>query len=456
MDEFESKIYEYVMKNHMIVPGGHVTVGVSGGADSMCLLFVLFKMRERIPMDLYVVHVHHGLRGKEADCDAEFVEGICRRLGVSSQTFYGDVKDMALREGISVEEAGRQFRYACFERVRQCYGDGVIAVAHHMDDQAETVLMNLFRGSGLKGLAGMAPVRERIVRPLLCVSRTEIEDYLKVRGISYRTDESNNHRDYTRNRIRLDILPYANQNINSCASRHICKTAAQMGEVWDYVHTQSEAAFKEIVTSTGEGMLFADSNGLSKVHTLVQSMVIRCMVLAWAGKLKDIEAFHVEKVLGLLEKPVGKEVDLPYGLKAVRKYDGLLILKGSSVFNDESEMPQIELSIMEWKEQEGIPKNQYTKWFDYDKIKCKPLIRNRKSGDYLTVDKFGKRKKLSRYMIDEKIPREQRDRIWLLADGDHVMWVIGHRISEYYKITEGTRRILEAKIKGDKNHGGQY
>lgn len=454
MDRFETKIYEYVMSHHMIESGGHVTAGVSGGADSMCLLFVLSKMRKVISMELEVVHVHHGLRGKDADDDAEYVVDTCEKLEIPCRVYYGDVKEMALRDKVSVEEAGRKFRYDCFEKVRKEQASGVVAVAHHMDDQAETVLMNLFRGSGLKGMTGISPVRGNIIRPLLCATRDEIEEYLRSHGISYCTDVSNNHRDYTRNRVRLDILPYVGQYINARASQHICKTAQQLYNVWDYVQGQSITACNNIVSNLGEGMLFADGKALKKEHPFIQSSVIRCMVLSLAGKLKDIEVLHVEEVLGLLEKPAGKEISLPYGIKAVKRYDGLLLLKGHAVLSNAPEMPGLTLTLLDRKEDEGIPKNLYTKWFDYDKIKCKPLIRTRKSGDYLTVDENGKKKMLNRYMIDTKIPRELRDQVWLLADGDHIMWVIGYRISEYYKITEDTKRILEAKIKGDKNHGG--
>lgn len=454
MDRFESKIYEYVMSHHMIEPGGHVTAGVSGGADSMCLLFVLSIMRELIPMELEVVHVHHGLRGKDADDDAEYVSEICEKLEIPCHIYYGDVKAMALRNKVSVEEAGRRFRYDCFEMASKKQAGGVVAVAHHMDDQAETVLMNLFRGSGLKGLTGISPVRGNVIRPLLCATRAEIEQYLSSNGIAYCTDVSNNHRDYTRNRVRLDILPYAAQHINTRASQHICKTAQQLSCVWDYVQEQSGTAYNKVVSSPGENMLFADGKALKKEHPFIQSSVIRCMVLSLAGKLKDIEVLHVEKVLGLLEKPAGKEINLPYSIKAVKRYDGLLLLKGNAVLSNAQAMPGLTLTVMDRKEDEGIPKNLYTKWFDYDKIKRKPLIRTRKSGDYLTVDENGKKKMLNRYMIDTKIPRELRDQVWLLADGDHIMWVIGYRISEYYKITEDTKRILEAKIKGDRNDGG--
>ena len=200
------RVRAYAEKYQMIRPGDRIVAGISGGADSVCLLFLLRELCREKGAGLFAVHVNHGLRGAEAGEDEAYVRKLCGELKVPLRVFSFDVRGRAREEHLTLEEAGRLCRYEAFEEEAERIGGTRIAVAHHAGDQAETVLFQLFRGSGLKGLAGIRPVRDNVIRPLLCTGREEIEAWLTERGIEWRTDSTNLTTDYTRNRIRGEIL----------------------------------------------------------------------------------------------------------------------------------------------------------------------------------------------------------------------------------------------------------
>ncbi len=214
-------ILDYIRRNRLFSPGDRVIVALSGGADSVCLLVVLNELKEVLGLELKAVHVHHGLRGKEADRDSDYAGKLSETLGVPFACVRVDAALYAREHGMSVEEAGRHLRYQIFEKELLGFSGTKIAVAHHRDDQAETILYNLFRGTGLKGLGGMRPVRDKIVRPLLSVGREEILAYLAEKGISYCEDSTNAQTDYVRNRIRSRILPEIREQVNRRAGENI-------------------------------------------------------------------------------------------------------------------------------------------------------------------------------------------------------------------------------------------
>ncbi len=242
----------YSRTHQLFAPGDGVVLGVSGGADSVCLLFALYGLARELEIGLYVVHVNHGIRG-DAARDAAYVETLCRKLEVPFTLVEEDVGAVARRQGCSTEEAGRQVRYEAFYREMERRGAQKIAVAHNAGDRAETMLLNLFRGSGLTGLGSIRPVRERIVRPLLGLERWEIEAYLERRDISWRQDSTNDTDEYTRNRIRRHILPYAEREICSGAAAHLCKAADIFMEIEDYMEEQIRQAGRLCAAREGPG-----------------------------------------------------------------------------------------------------------------------------------------------------------------------------------------------------------
>ena len=224
------KVFAYIREHHMLQAGDRVVAGVSGGADSVCLLFLLLEWQKEVPTDIAVVHVDHGIRA-EAGEDARYVEQLCEERGIPFFLTRAEVRNRARMEKISEEEAGRRTRYEAFEKAAKEWGATKIAVAHNSNDRSETQLFHLFRGSGIRGLASIMPVRDRIIRPLLCLERWEIEKFLQQRGIVYCKDATNEEDDYTRNRIRHHILPYAEQNIVKGCVAHMNQTAELLAEM---------------------------------------------------------------------------------------------------------------------------------------------------------------------------------------------------------------------------------
>lgn len=450
MEEMEHKVRRTIEEYHMLSPGDRVIAAVSGGADSVCLLALLYGMKEEWDLQLRAVHVHHGLRGQEADRDADFVRTLCAELDVPCHIIKVDVRRFASGSGMSEEEAGRHLRYEALEQEAQEWESGDkgrsrIAVAHHSDDQAETILHNMFRGSGLAGLKGIPHVRGRIIRPLLDADRREIIDWLRKNGFSWVQDSTNTSDHYTRNRIRR-LLPMIEEDINQGAVGNILRMGRLAGQADEYLSMKGKCWIREYVKQLGP-QAAVPCAALTAEPEIIRSYVVMELLKDLAGSAKDLGWIHVQQVLGLTGRPVGKEVHLPYSLVAVREYESILI--GRNISPDEEEegemaLPKVEMSIFSYKKGTQFPKNMYTKWFDCDRIKGTPVVRTRRPGDYMTLAD-GSHKALKRFMIDEKIPRQLRDQVPLLADGSHVMWIIGYRISEFYKIGPDTTRILQAE-----------
>ena len=453
------KILETVTSYHMIKPGEHILAAVSGGADSVCLLCVLNSLKKDIPMTLEAVHVHHGLRGREADRDMEYVKSLCHELNVPLTVEMRDAAEYAKAHHLSLEEGGRVLRYEIFRQVAEEKGCEKIAVAHHLDDQAETVLHHLVRGSGLKGLRGIPFVRGNIIRPLLEVSRQEILSYLHQEGIGYCEDSTNAENDYTRNRLRNLVLRVLKEQVNAQAAENISHMAVLAGEADEYIRQQAAGIWQvegQEKAAPGGQIFLVSREVLKEQPPIIQSYLIRHMISGLSGCEKDITYTHVKLVQQLLEKESGKRLSLPYELTA--GIDGAFLwIKQGKLMDPveeagENTLPNPEFRVFSYEKHMKIPENQYTKWFDYDKIKDTVSVRYRETGDYFTLPGGG-RKSVKTYMIDQKIPREMRGRIPLLAEGSHVLWVMGYRISEYYKVTEDTKTILQVQTNGGKEHG---
>lgn len=454
-EETEQKVFSYVEKHGMIAAGDKIVVGVSGGADSVCLLLLLLEYKKKLPLSLAVVHVNHGIRA-EAGEDARYVERLCGELKVPFYLRERDVRSLAAAEKRSEEDAGRQARYEAFYEVARLLGGAKLAVAHNQGDNAETMLFHLFRGSGLKGLCGIAPVRNEIIRPILCLRRGEIEAYLRERHTVWRTDATNDGDGYSRNRIRHHILPYAEREIAQGAVGHMFRTAELLAETEDYLKLQTAAAVGQCVSTAEEGRRYELRTAVFQaLHTALQKRILFDVVKRLSPTGKDISTVHVEDMLTLFFHEGNRSISLPFGITARRRYETVIIERGQE---QEGGRPETELSdelkistFFPAKGQE-VPKNQYTKWFDYDKIKESPVVRYRRTGDYLTLtDGRGKliHKTLKDYMITEKIPRELRDSIPVVASGSHVLWLVGYRISEYFKVSANTKRILQVELKGE-------
>ncbi len=465
------KVKAYVEKYHMIAPGDTVIAGVSGGADSVCLLLMLLCLKETIPFDIAIVHVNHGIR-KEAGEDAAYVQALAKRFRLPFYLVEENVKEYAKKKRLSLEEAGRIVRYRAFFRILEKIsggGSGKIAVAHSQNDRAETLLFHLFRGSGLNGLGSIRPVRGNVIRPLLCLRRDEIEAYLAKEGAAYCTDATNAEEIYTRNKIRHSILPAA-ESICTGSIAHMADAAEIAGEAYDYIRQSAEQFCDTNVIKKDNGLVLAAAPFLS-VHPIVQKEVIRqcvgrMMPEGGRGRLCDISRTHLRDVASLFLLEGNRQIVLPGGLYARREYGEVVFgsrdthppAQGketaqpfcAEVFGEcDKDVPglgTVRFRIFPYEKNKNIPEKTYTKWFDYDKIIKSLVIRTRQAGDYLTVNEELGRKTLKAYMIQEKIPKGVRDQVYVLADGSHILWVIGRRISWQYKVGKQTKKILQVQV----------
>ncbi len=455
------KVGRFMEQWHMVPDNKKILVGFSGGADSLCLMEILRELSPYYELSLYAVHVHHGLRGENADQDAAFVESYCRKYEIPCRIFHVSAAKEAREQKISVEEAGRNLRYRLFDRMKKEWGTGAIAVAHHQNDQAETVLFQMARGSSLTGAGGIRPVNEGIIRPLLCVSKKEILSYLEQKKMTWREDESNADTTYTRNCIRHMILPLLEEKVNAGTAEHIADLALMLQQTEKYLRTVEDTIWNDVVRKREDGVFLSEAL-LDEPELFHQRLILRAVEVQ-AGGRKDVTAEHIRSVTRLFFVSCGKKICLPCGIIAWKEKEGICIgRQPDRKQGDEAleltvpgcfafEKNRIELCIKP-QNPAKIPENTYTKWFDYDKIKNRLTLRKRRPEDVITIDDAGHHKKLNRFMIDRKIPQHIRDSLWVLADGSSVVWLIGERIGADYKVTEKTQRILEITITGECEH----
>lgn len=455
------KIREFVREKELIREGDRIAAGFSGGADSLCLLLVLRELQRDCDFWFCAVHVEHGIRGEESLRDAQFARAFCERYGISFFLYTVDAPARAAENGESLEEAARILRYECFAKACEESGCNKIATAHHAGDHAETVLFHMCRGTGAAGMCGIRPQRDIVIRPLLCAARGEIEAFLAERGEAYCLDSTNEDLSASRNRIRSCVIPQL-EKVHPGAEGHIRMLSDTMEEICDFLSKETERQTEGLVREEGEREFFIEKNGFKDLHPALQKHLIHTLVCRAAGGGKDIAAVHVKQILALFDARTGARLDLPRGLSAQSGCGEVRIGQKKEetgtacreVFELKAGIPvtlpdgaHVSSRLIEsGTNLEEIPRGMCTKWFDYDKIEQIVCIRTRRSGDYLTVTAQGGKKKLKNWLIDEKIPAEKRDSLWLLADGSHILWVAGYRISEYYKVSAGTGRILEVNI----------
>ena len=459
------EVLQYMTQYHMVEPGDVVITGVSGGADSVCLLLVLQKLAAELSISIEAVHINHGIR-TEAAGDAEFVRRLCEDRGIPFHLVCADVETQAKQEKMSTEEMGRKIRYEAF---RQILGErkGRIAVAHNSNDRAETMLFHLFRGTGLAGVCGIRPVQGEIIRPLLFLERKEIEQWLQEQGISFCTDATNLGDDYTRNRIRHHILSYAEEEIVHGATANMNRAAKQLQEADEYMMRQTLAAVKRCCVFTEHPKAASVKLSLlQKEDPFIQKRLLFYTVCEIAGRKKDITEAHIQSIYKLLQGTGSKECMLPYQVHVYKQYEWVKIEKSEAErgisqakYMELPELPvdipsvvdvpglgRVEFRTFPCEKSQIIPQKTYTKWFDYDKMTRIMCLRPRQAGDYLTVNQQMGRKSLQDYFVDQKIPKENRNSLYVLAMDHHVVWVPGLRISEYFKITEQTEHVLQVKV----------
>ncbi len=476
--QLQQRVSAFMNKFHMINPGEKVIIALSGGADSVCLFHMLLKMRETMGFCVEAVHVNHMLR-EAAPRDEKFVKELCERKEVPLHILRADVEAVAKQKKQALEEAGRDIRYDYFAKTAKQTGAQKIAVAHHANDQAETILFHLCRGSGIEGLGGIRPVRDDIIRPLLCLSREEIEEYLSYIGEAYVTDETNQQNVYSRNRIRNEIIPMLERQLCTETVSHMAHTGEVVWQACDFIQQQLEKAIEECVSEDGV-RLRLELTPFAALHPYLQGEVLRESIIRFAGQKKDIAAVHVDALRNLKDLQVGSRCQLPYGIEVQKSYESLIFSKGmpkeetfcveiqtialertwqlqkqtektGEQMQTQSEdavisvnLPDgkvLRMQVMDYDPNRAIPTNIYTKWLDYDKMEEPLMIRTTREGDFFYFNDKN-RKFVKDYMVNEKIPQAERAGSILVASGNHMAYFVGKRISNYFKTDQNTKRVL--------------
>lgn len=468
----KQQVLNTISKNELISYGDGIVVGISGGYDSVCLLHILYTIAEEYSLKLYPVHINHMLRGEEAMRDEAFVRSFCESLKLVPVLTRIDIAKKAKEEKLSLEEAGRNARYQEFGRVLMETGATKIAVAHSKNDQVETLLMRIFRGTGPEGLKGIEYKRDKIIRPLLDTDRKEIENYVKEWGLTAIDDSSNFHTDYFRNRIRLKVIP----EINKAAEKDITENLLRLSKIIvadeDYLRYNSELYYKSAVQEKSKDYLALELKALAQSHEAICSRVLRAAYADISGSVTGLEYVHIDKLLGLIYRGrTGAGLDLPLGYRAVRTYKSIVIQKqGQKKAEDfyyNLEVPGetsllhsdciIRSEIISIQKLEEIPqlvnskRALNTEIFDYEKIRkqltrdenLKLVVRNRRNGDIFKPFKSNGTKKLKEYFIDNKISIDQRNSLPLIAINKEIIWIIGNKTSDNYKVTDNTKSVLK-------------
>jgi len=432
----------------MIQEGDSVVVGLSGGADSVALLHVLSQLREELSIkEITAAHINHGLREAAAD-DEKFVQKLCDMCNIPLQIFYADVRSHAAENSLGIEEAGRKLRYFYLQEAARG-SNAKIATGHHQNDNVETVVMNLTRGAGLSGLCGIPPINGNIIRPLLGVTREEIEQYTHTHGLKYITDASNLTDEYTRNRVRHNVLPSIEAATGIDAIQTIAKNIVQLRRDAEYLDVIAHEAFLDCIVTPMESQCTAlDAEKLAALHPAISTRVIRRAI----PNLTNITSIHTNAILSLATKKSGSAIHIP-GIVARKEYSNIILIPSLSTDAAVPHFAPIPLSIPSIHNINGqtisltkIPPDKFlppdlkkpkllcTKSFDYGMVIGTISLRTRKPGDKIILHNTRTlgdssmpktfTKKLQDYFTDKKTPKHKRDSISVLACGSDILWIM--------------------------------
>lgn len=450
----DSIVLQTIKEHDLIQEGDKLVLGLSGGPDSLCLLDILAKLQPKLMFKLYAVHVNHQIRGEEADDDMNAVIEMCKTLLVPITVKVADVPKMAKDAGIGEEEAGRKVRYATLaakaKKLKEEFPESnvKIVVAHNKDDQAETVLMRILRGTGVHGLAAMDYKREDgLIRPLLDVAREDIEDYCKQNLLEPRYDSTNQDLQIIRNRLRLRLIPVLEREFNPNLKDGLVRLAEAAREDDNYI-TGAASNLMPRITETNDWDCMPRSQ-LASMDPAVAKRVIKLM-FERAGMKQDITALHINNLLEAIRKDGPSTIQFADGYKAELEYDNVYFKGPNSKPIEQPRRFTVSCNVLPIEELPPI-KALGKQACALDALKVLDLesdlyIRRRRMGDKIVPLGMNGTKKLSDYMSDRKMPQEERDRIRLLCAGHQVLWVEGYTVSDLCKVNGNTDFVLVTRI----------
>ncbi len=455
----EKLVLSTIREHEMIGSDDRVVVAVSGGPDSVCLLEILLRLRETLNVSLIAAHLDHGLRPGEDERETEFVETLARRSGIPCA--YERVTQLANAHGTCLEERAREIRYRFFEGVLDTYHAQRLALGHNKNDQAETVVMNMLRGTGSAGLSGMPPVRDNCyIRPLIRITREEILAYVREKGLSYMTDSSNLDKRYLRNRIRLELMPilltYQPRLID-----HLEDLAFLCREENRFMEREAEKWLQEMIILAPEQSFDISIDALKGLPVPLQYRVIRGVIRRAKGNLRRMDLGHIRAIIELIanRRPQAR-INLPGHIVVKKRYKKLRFCVGEEMHRTEFSyrlggagrfhLDPINRTIT----CEEIPRDEFTGrspsgwqcFLDLEALRWPLIVRNFRPGDTFMPLGLNGFKKLKDLFIDKKIPYDERRRIPIIESYGDIVWVGGIRIDHRYRVREDTRRILRCTI----------
>ncbi len=476
-DRLEETVAEFIRRHGLFAGADRILLAISGGADSIALLHILMALKAQgwIEADLVCAHINHQLRGPASDADEQFVVAQANLLGLPVVARAVEVRAHARRHRLSLETAARQLRLASLAEIARHRECTWIGTGHQKNDNAETVLQRLLRGTGFRGLAGIWPARQlddlRLASPLLCATRTEIGQYLKRRALPWREDATNVDVAYTRNYIRHRLLPLLQQEARGSLVDELSELATSARRLYVRIEREAEEAWASLATCAA-GNVILNASGLASLPEPVAIELIRKAVVGLGGDNSDWASPHYRSILQLARRSIGgKRASLPGGLTAQREQTQIILstaeprkvcrvglappspaptvlaVPGKTQFAGE----EIEASILQRGEVDAAElssdKSPFTEYFDLDRVKLPIVVRTRRPGDRFQPLGMAGEKKVGKFLTTAKMPRDLRERILILADREKIVWVYPVRISEQAKITDRTRHVLQLTIR---------
>ena len=453
MKRIEQKVLKYIGEKKLVDKNDKILIALSGGPDSVFLLYFLLKYKRKLRIGLGALHVNHGLRGKDADLDEEFCKNFCRKLDIIFYSMKRNVKNYAAKEKLSVEEAGRIIRYKELEKAASVHNFSKIATAHVCDDNAETVLLNLIKGTGLRGISGIPSVRGRIIRPLLCLTKKEILEYLNHYKIDFRIDLTNLEADFERNFIRNQVIPLIRERLNPNFETAILKSSELFKETSDYIDKQFRPFVSGFIYK--KGIFKFDLTLLNKVDKNLLGILIKTSLEKKFEK--QISFNDCKRIIYLLTTRTGKAINLSNNLIAVKERDSIdihqqKVNKGFEPVELRSGgKVKIDDKSLLIKKKESVPEifynNKSVEFIKGDNLKDNFVLRQWKAGDRFYPLGMKGSKKISDFLNEQKIPSAGKKEQLVLTNDGRIVWVVGLRIDERFKITNNTKKIYELCLK---------
>lgn len=450
-----SKFEKYCKEKSLIRKGEGIIVAVSGGVDSVVLLDLLSKLRSKYALRLQVAHFNHQLRGKESEGDEAFVHRLAEKRGLPFVVERMATAAHAKRQRVSIQVAARDLRYSFLSRVSKEEGTYKIATAHNANDNAETLLFNLCRGAGISGLSGIPVFRPdlNIIRPLLFASRSKIETYAKAHGLKFRNDSSNRKLHYKRNFIRKKVLPLLERSLNPEIVSALNRTAEIFRRLEDMVHHEARIHLERLTIRKTKDRLQLNLPEFRKLHPFLQETIIELVARIFTGV--PLESNKVSRILGLLQAEVGKHIATSKHLSVYRDRQQLVFTSGAKRPGVEYEIrPNRSYTFGDFRfSSKTVPRkavrwtnNRNVEYVDADRLNNRLVLRTWKKGDWFKPLGLRGKKKLSDFLIDEKIPLYEKESIPVLESHGNIVWVCGVRLDDRCRITDSTRNVLKLEI----------